>query len=349
MKKTLFFLAAILSVAVISCKKGPAGPAGPAGKDASTKCVECHNSSSQIYAAQLQYENSVHATGITSGYSNRKGCAECHTNEGFNEVHLTGLDTIAGASIENPTPVSCYTCHNVHKNYDSTDMTLKLTGPVKFKSNGITADLGISNQCVYCHQSRPLTGMTLTQTSTDSIRLTSSRFGPHHGPQSNLFAGQGKSGAYEIAGATPYENSNHTTMITNACIVCHMGKPYGHIGGGHSMKVVYDNEGTETLNTTACSSCHTNATSLNNNVKSTQAEIAGLLGQLRTILSTKNYLDTNTGLFKASSSKPLKLSAVQAKVLYNYAFINEDRSAGVHNYNYAKALLQNSLDVAKTW
>lgn len=353
MKRILYFI--VIAVIAISCQKegpiGPEGPTGPKGdngtngKDASLTCQQCHDKTTKIYAAQLQYATSKHGSGENAGYGNRADCSGCHNNEGFNELMTLGTASVAS----NPTPIGCYTCHFVHQNYDSTDLALKTTAPVVLTAdNSITLNLGKSNLCVTCHQSREHGVTGLTASATDSITITSSRFGPHHGPQGNLFAGAGKSGAFEITGSATYSNSMHTTLVGNACIGCHMGSSASGVSaGGHSMNIYYDSHGVETLNSNACIACHADAKVLATKMTTTQAAITTLLTSIETAIVSKGWYDETTGLFKASSTKPLKLTAKQAKALYNFKFIQEDLSLGVHNYNYAVALLTNTLEAVQ--
>ena len=75
--------------------------------------------------------------------------------------------------------------------------------------------------------------------------------------------------------------------------------------------------------------------------------------ELETKLVDKGWIYLNSDyqyVVKASSTSPLTVTALQARVLYNYFFLLADHSgAGVHNFRYAKALASNSLDLAKTW
>lgn len=364
MKNTFFILVLAAATVFVSCRKeGPVGPEGPMGKvglsgldgkdgedgkdgkdgqDFSMVCKQCHSSNTAIYAAQLQYEHSQHGSGENAGYGNRTDCSGCHNNEGFQEYLATGKANVAA----NPTPISCYTCHFVHTNYDSTDLGLRTVAPVKLMAdNSLTVDLGKANLCFTCHQSRAHGVATLTATSTDAVSITSSRFGPHHGPQGNMFAGMGKSAAFEITGSSTYSNSMHTSMVSGSCISCHMGSAVnGPTGGGHSMNIYYDSHGVETLNSANCTMCHSSATTLANILKGTQTEISTLLTSLESELVNRGYYDTVTDLFKASSTKPLVVTADEARTMYNFKFVQEDLSLGVHNYAYAKALLENSIE-----
>ena len=226
-----------LIIIVASCtKEGPQGPAGENGingTDGTATCGQCHNSGEDFMAKVTQWNMSVHATGMNYD-RNSTSCAPCHTSMGFREIIETGENSTA-ESIQNPTPINCYTCHKVHETYTADDWELRYTDPVTYLQGGATFDYGISNLCAKCHQSREASPYPAMGTGTIEFpEGTSYRWGPHHGPQSNLFAGVGKSGAYEIGGKA-YSNSWHTNNFEDACNTCHMADPpYGDHWGGHT-------------------------------------------------------------------------------------------------------------------
>jgi hypothetical protein len=348
------FLVLALGTSMVGCKgdKGDMGPAGPAG-DAGTQgvkgdagdkgdpgdpgtatCANCHNVSTDVKARILQWEHSTHAMG---GNFERNGtsCAPCHTHEGFREVLVTGQENTAAAP-SNPSPVQCRTCHNIHKNYDQTDWDLAVTTPYTFAEGG-TYDKGASNLCVRCHHPRPTT--PFPEVGGADVSITSSRYGPHHGPQGALLAGVG---GYKVSGSLPYTNTAHTTMVTNGCVTCHMAEAYGAQSGGHTMSMAYDYHGSVVENVAGCTGCHSGLT--NFDVNGAMTEIETLLGQLETKLVDAGIWDATTQLVKASSSAPQVLSANKAGALFNFQFIREDASKGAHNPKYAKALLQNAIE-----
>ncbi|NJD20489.1 MAG: hypothetical protein FIA95_14560, partial [Gemmatimonadetes bacterium] len=163
---------------------GPVGPAGPAGKngqDVNQSCTQCHAGNTKLYAKQLQYENSQHGEGETF-FENRASCAACHTHEGFLERIATGAQS-ASANVNNPTPVNCRTCHQIHKTFSSADYALTTTKPVAlWATTGKTVDFGASvgNLCAQCHQARVISPMPAL--GGPNVTVTSSRYGTHHGP-----------------------------------------------------------------------------------------------------------------------------------------------------------------------
>ena len=283
----------------------------------------------------FQWEHSVHATG---GHYDRNAtsCAVCHTSQGFLERIAAGTATTAEA-IKDPLPQNCYTCHKIHQSYSQEDWALTQTDPVTLWEGGQTVDLGKANLCISCHQSRVVSPALPDPATGGTITITSSRYGPHHGPQGVMLPGLN---GYEVAGPEPYVNSAHTALLANntknACIVCHMGTAQATESGGHTFRVTSESGN---INTAACVECHPVAADLNTLVDAKQVEIEDLMAQLKTKLVDRGLLNATSDL----AIVPQDFEGHEAGALYNYKFIEEDKSRGVHNFKYAKALLINSI------
>ncbi len=311
-------------------EKGDKGDPGDPGAAGTAGCITCHDMSTDLVARVDQWSNSQHNMG-GNFERNSADCAPCHTHEGFREFQATGA---VAATISNPTAIGCRTCHNIHTSYERSDFTLAVTGATPFRAAylaGETYDKGASNLCVACHQPRDV---TLPTVGGGDYTVTSSRFGPHHGPQGSLLAGIG---GYEVPGTLAYNNTAHTTMISNGCVTCHMQEAFGRQSGGHTMKMEYEYHGVTEMNTAGCQSCHDGIEDFD--VNGAVTDLAALGAQLETML-------INDGLLTASGSAVAgTYSANKAGALFNYRMIFiEDRSGGVHNPKYAKALIQNSID-----
>ena len=315
---------------------GPTGPGGPEGPEGAgfQDCVACHQSQ-KIAAKVFQWEHSVHATG--GHYErNQASCAGCHTSQGFLDRIATGGAT-ASMDIEDPLPQNCYTCHQIHSTFTTDDWALTQQEPVTLWEGGQTLDFGKGNLCISCHQARVVSPPLPDPATGGTITITSSRYGPHHGPQGTMLPGLN---GYEMAGPEPYENSAHTLLLANntkhACIVCHMGTAQGTESGGHTFRVISE---AGDINTAACVECHTDSGELLDLVDDRQAQIETLMEELRLKL-------VDRGLVSATSDNaivPQDFEGHEAGALYNYKFIQEDKSRGVHNFKYAKALLVNSI------
>ena len=313
-------------------KEGPQGPPGEDGVSAENQCSSCHNESSVIQAKEVQWEESKHATGGTYARSDA-GCAGCHTHEGFIDVMDNGnTDMVAPEAISQPSPVNCKTCHQIHENFSAQDYQLTTSEPVDLIVGGEEpADMGKGNVCANCHQARD--PEPLPQPNGDDVQINSPYWGPHHGTQTNMIAAQG---GVEFEGEQGYSTGPHADM-EGGCVTCHMSEPYGDQAGGHNMSMTYAYHGHDAPLTSGCAQCH-EGEDFDFNYGNVQTETEELLAELKTKLVSQGIMD------ESDHAIPDTYSAVEAGALYNYLFVMEDSSAGVHNSNYAKALLINSIE-----
>jgi len=280
-----------------------------------------------IEARQVQYANSLHGSGYTFERSDAS-CAICHTSEGFTERIATGSVEIAG-DIENPSPVNCRTCHQIHDTYTAADWALATSDPVTLQLTGDTIDLGKGNLCASCHQ--PRWSYEIPQVGGGDVEITSTRFGPHHGPQSTMLFG--------LAGYGEFTGTSVHSIVPDGCITCHMADAYGKQAGGHTMSMEYEYHGSEVQNVAGCESCHSDIESFDRN--GVQTEIQALIDELKDLLVAEGLItESGSGITGTFTS-------VQAGALWNYKTVTEDRSLGVHNPQFAKVLLQTAIDALK--
>lgn len=327
----------LLMTAVIflgSCvKEGPAGVAGldgtdgvdgangADGQDGQVTCLACH-SGTTISAAQFQYAASVHKAGTNVAYAGgRSGCAECHSSEGFMEYQANGS---VASNISMPSAINCETCHVLHTSFTYSDFDLRADGAVALKIGG-TLDLGdASNLCVNCHQTRTKEPNLASPGAT--FRISSTHYGPHHGPQANILAGLGFA---EIAGPVDYPvqgTSKH--LVQASCTTCHMGD-YTAKQGGHTWQA----------SLASCQECHA-TTSFD--LGGTQYDTEQKLIVLRDLLiahGVVEYVEADAAYEPKVGTYPMAF----AQAYYNWIGIEEDRSLGVHNPQYVNALLSNSI------
>ncbi|MEZ4510835.1 MAG: hypothetical protein R3C62_03080 [Chloroflexota bacterium] len=155
-------------------------------------------------------------------------------------------------------------------------------------------------------------------TATDGVvNWSSTHYGPHHGPQSAMLLGIG--GAGDVAG-TP---SGHYSEVENTCAGCHLGENDNH---------------TFVPTVASCAECHEGVE--NFDINGVQTEVAEMLTQLEEALVAK-------GMWNLEADEPVvgEYPEAEAAAMWNYVYIaHEDKSMGVHNAEYTKALLQASLD-----
>jgi hypothetical protein len=194
-------------------------------------------------------------------------------------------------------------------------------------ANGVTFDHHDGNACTACHQSRRNVD---TYVTTPSGRVTlSSRWGPHHGPQTDMLTG---TNGYQYSGFT-YEQTNHKLATEDGCLDCHMKVTENLRVGGHSFNMAYDDGTEELVNVGACADCHGDLDDFDYN--GAQTEIDSLTNVLRTTLVTAGLVSASTGLPRTVAA----VASDSAGAVYNYMMSVEDRSRGVHNLKYMRGLL----------
>jgi formate-dependent nitrite reductase cytochrome c552 subunit len=251
----------------------------------------------------------------------------CHTSQGFRERIVTGAETTADV-IHDPSNINCYTCHDIHDTYTVADWTLRVTDAVTFWASGNTYDFGKGNICASCHQARPA-DMPDVNNPEGIFTVDNSRWGPHHGPQSSLFAGDA---AFKIGSG--YDNNPHAA-ITDACVTCHMADAFGGQAGGHTWNMSYLYHGSEEYNTAGCVECHSDPTQ---KIEDLKVEIQGKLDVLQALLDSAGIYNANNQLANTGD-----FPNVVAGAYYNFEYIGQDRSFGVHNPSFTKTLLDNSI------
>jgi hypothetical protein len=243
---------------------------------------------------------------------------------------------MTAAPIQDPLPQNCFTCHQIHQTYTEADWAFTQSAPVTLWVGGQTLDFGKGNLCISCHQSRVYTPTLPDPNTGGTVNIQTTRYGPHHGPQGVMLPGLN---GYEVPGPLPYENSAHTALlgnnVKNACITCHMGTAQGVSSGGHTFRVISEDS---LINVAACAQCHPVASELLAMVQDRQSQIEARLAELEALLVAR-------GKYNATTGQNTKGDYVghEAGALFNFKFVEEDKSRGVHNFKYANALLVNSI------
>jgi hypothetical protein len=286
---------------------------------AELSCTQCHNDTTLIWSKEAQFrENSVHGTGEAFERGEETSCAGCHGTEGAKQRINAGLPphdpSIEG--VVNVSPFDCRTCHNIHMTYTEADWAL--TGgdqAVKLEYSDGTFDGGQGNLCANCHQIRnePPT------VAAGNVEITSGRFGTHYGVEAQMLLGEGGLG---VTG----ESSAHYELVDNTCVGCHMGEERSH---------------TYLPAVERCQECHEEAE--NFDIEGVQTEVAAMLEELHGIFVAEGMLNPENDQWIASSDAPLTVPEAVAQAMWNYKFVTYDQSMGVHNADYAKALLEQAL------
>lgn len=337
---------------------GPAGTAGPAGQDANENCTQCHVDDVTLVAKQIQYAQSTHRLG-GNFERNATSCAICHTHQGFLERAETNASSTA-ETVEDPVPVNCRTCHQIHTTYTAADYAFTVTSPFPLYNEDydtgeqITVDFGdmAGNLCARCHQGRSLTsrvaGGVVPVIDGPDVEITSSRYGIHHGPQAQVLAGVG---AYEFTGSEtvtggPFAHGN-PDVNEKLCATCHMATATGVEFGGHTWRMSFTSNGNKEENTAGCnnSACHAGAIS---DFSTVQDEVLGLMQDLEQLLVDLGIKQGLTPGYTLAELAPYAnagvWSANLAAAMLNWQVFAEDRSRGLHNPAYARAVLTNTIE-----
>jgi len=258
-------------------------------------------------------------------------CVTCHAVTDANDPHRTGLPYAAG-SFPLRVPVGATDQPLIEKSPDRTAVVGTAVGA-----------RGTSNTCIWCHRSRK---DVTNYVNADNV-LTSTFWGPHEGPQADVYSGKG---GYQYAGKT-YGTSTHEQGLQ--CVDCHMPTVQTPSGrwSNHSFYAQLS----------ACQSCHQGATSFD--VAGGQGQIRAAMKELQGALNNAGYLTRGTtapypplqpseladGHFELDLTRPgsadggnAHLTADQAGALYNYIILARGSALGVHNPKYAKQLIVDS-------
>jgi hypothetical protein len=258
--------------------------------------------------------------------------------------------------------VYCTTCHAVTDANDPHKTNIPWTpgsfplqfpddgGPVIIEKSPSTAAItgtdagnyGGGNTCMTCHRSRLDITNYLTPTGN---AVTSVHWGPHEGPQADIFTGQG---GYHYPGLT-YGESTHEQKLS--CIDCHMVSVADNSN-------VPDHSFNPQLS--ACQGCHAGTTTFDINTFETDVQSAltqfelfffqqGMLTRVDAAPYTPLTMD-EVGDGNWDEDEPIPGSTIggalmteaQAGALYNYILIARGGAFGVHNPKYVAQLLVDS-------
>jgi len=254
-------------------------------------------------------------------------CSTCHDFNSTNDPHVTGKYMAGQAPLRVPGGAT-------DNAFIEKSETIASTNPV-----GMSVQYRAANTCVFCHKSRKDVAFYIT--ASNSI---TNRWGPHNGPQSDVYSGKG---GYHFAGQT-YASSAHAT-IANACVSCHMQPVAGNSNvPDHTMKPQL----------AFCKTCHTQYNGATFDVQGGQSLVKDALTELEALLDGAGLLTRSTsspfaaltpeekadGQFHLDTARgPNTLTATRAGALYNYLIVARSKDYGVHNPTYAKQLLWDSI------
>lgn len=328
---------AVLLLVVSGCERkivNEVSTEPPPGQTAA--CFTCHSDSSPtgqaILAAQLGYSLSQHA--LTDTYNRNRNnssryqsCEPCHTNEGF-VAEATGVPYDG----DNFSRIWCFTCHEPHS---SGSLQPRVKSAVTLM-DGTVFDRGNANTCATCHHARADVNTYVVDDDT-----LSNHWGPHHGVQADMLMG---TNAYEYSGVTGGPSPHGS--VADGCLHCHMAP--GLWGtGDHAFWMANEEEDYD--NTKGCNTangCHAgNVDDFEHD--GIQADVEAKLEELGGLLYDAGLLewvvDGTDSLLEPTEDRAVA-TADSAGAVFNYVFIHEDRSMGIHNPDYVEELLDASIE-----
>ncbi len=305
---------------------------------AGTSCGGCHT---PIYQ---DWRTSGHATNLVAS-AGSSSCGPCHSGL----VRVSLVDNVPLQVSEANVPLGCPTCHRPHQ---PTGLPMLLRNPLystNFYSSGLlTYSYNPSvNLCAQCHNDRG----AAWQISSEP---------PHPSPQYNMLLGS----VGELdSGSAQYDPGYHGMHITNQCVGCHMQSPSSLSSAqpgatGHTFAVDrYD----------VCAGCHGSAANASNLVVLVSGFITNQIQALQDSLNqwaitqapallgtaqygTRAWEYTVPGALSPGGPGPnaaqqALIPANIQKARFNLYLVLYDGSLGVHNPDYAIALLY----TAQTW
>ncbi|MCL7963721.1 MAG: cytochrome c family protein [marine benthic group bacterium] len=301
-------------------------------------CAGCHDAQidewqtsghAQVAGGDVDAFNEEHYVGRTS-------CDYCHTSEGYiRENDPSYADYDFGDRFSH---IGCPTCHDPHVGEDGggNEAQLRTVGVVELsyttpwepgdEEAPVIEGYGPGQTCVQCHKARRDNDNVANQ-----IANGYGHFGPHGSPQGDMFIG---AGSYLIPDldygqdADGYVSHPHQG-IPDGCVTCHMA--FDEAFGGHIVHNFNPDIGV------CADACHPGATDFD--VNGVQTAIRGKLDQVAVLMG---YADWDT-LYLTLDADNFDWTVEQREAVYGAEFVYASGDLGVHNPNYANALLDNAI------
>ena len=182
--------------------------------------------------------------------------------------------------------------------------------------------------CANCHQARRYLANFAAKDKDGNVipdtYQANVRFNTHLSDQSDILLGV--LDVNDILGVTGKPGA-HYSMVENTCVGCHMGEADNHAF---------------TPQVANCVACHADAESIDINGAVTAFEEK--FQELHDKLIAEGILDENgAAITKNADGSPVLYDPQTAAAVFVYGALEEDASNGVHNPNYANALLDAAL------
>ncbi len=292
-------------------------------------CAKCHHAQIEEWHesghGQVLEHHDMTIEEFDAEFNAFSNCWTCHTAEGFIATH--DPENAGMARPETASMNGCVACHDPHSAHNEHNLRTLADYSAEYDQNQAMTFTGKGNAqlCVQCHHAR-----RGVDNVNGQIADGYAHFGPHGSPQMDMVLG---TGSYEIEGYT-YKRANddgesHYTSVEQSCVTCHMTRVESH-GRDH-----YIHRMEPQIQTCANAGCHTDAAGMENfDIHGKATEINNMMEQLINAI----------GVTPENLGNPDSTTAEQRMAGYAYVFVANDGSHGIHNYEYAKSLLQNAYD-----
>lgn len=336
---------------------GPASahPANPTGGTIEVSydpmnCGVCHEGEHHPYITE--WEESPHnfnPNDPDEHWYHNPSCEGCHDGVGALERLSGDLSTFYGAgtviagrdTLEYPwSAVVCQTCHDPHSEENPGQLRTVADVPL-VTANGespVITEGGAGKLCMHCHHAR--------RGPESQIASGYAHFGPHANPQADILAG--KSAFHGVADPGFVWAGPSHLLVQNSCKTCHLNTieygagPGGAAVTGHKFEPTVE----------ACAGCHGTITSFTDimatddfdgdgTIEGVQLEVEGLLDLLVEALVADGLDTLGVGVAGALGDTLLS-TQLQRESGYNWAYVEDDKSMGIHNPDYVVQLLQQS-------
>jgi hypothetical protein len=288
-------------------------------------CAKCHDSGTH-HVFPDQWKKSGHSH---QEEESRVGCANCHSGRAFIQTVSNPRMADSLKAYREYVPIGCAVCHDSHS--DANPYQIRTVAPYMLLDSTVV-DFGLGNLCVNCHHARRNAPIYVLGRPT-------STFGPHYSNQGDMLAGTNA-----IEYGRQMRSAPHGEVIENGCVGCHMAEtpaqgPGLNNVGAHTFQMA----GNGYENTEVCAPCHGEIESFEDFQASGDWDHDGTNETVH--LELQGLMDTVTGMLPRGALAPdTTYSLAQKQAFYNWKFVSEDGSRGMHNAYYARDILQAAID-----
>ena len=304
-------------------------------------CNQCHDAPTHHMVGHF-YNASAHGRLPNGEHTAQTGCFPCHSGQAYYKYSKNPTSP-QWTNADGDVPISCAVCHEAHVVSDG-NPGLRIV-PVKLANGYSVTEGGEGQLCMTCHQSRK--NITTTITNKAPYYGFTDRFGPHHGPQADMYVGRN---AYNYGNTTLDGLMTHGS-VKDACVTCHMALRGSADTPNHEFSLVDTTGGADKDIVSGCVPCHGPITSFddiqassdldqNGKVEGIQTEIKGMLANLAALLPKDSK---GSVVSMMADSLKIKDKPNVIKGIYTYFFVNEDKSMGVHNAKYTIGIISEAM------